>query len=195
MKITTGQGRDGSGGLLSPPTGTEATPIAKDARFAKRVDPLAELAPDRSATGGSAEPLSPEQAESLRDACLVLAQTARDAFREACTATNPDQADACLAAAKDALERLWAYAPLRARPFRDLLGLLEAALKRTELSQLTTTQRDVLRQAFSALPRWILDDETVEDFIDKFADHEIDITGPLRPMTPKRVRVIFQPIE
>lgn len=136
-----------------------------------------------------------EQASELRDACVALARRARDAFKEACSSETPDEAEASFASAKSVVEELWEYAYLRDRPFRDLLALLDAALKRAELTELSETKRDVLGQAFSALPRWMLDDTTVEGHIDRFAEHDVDIIGPLRATTGKRVRVTFEVIE
>ncbi len=135
------------------------------------------------------------QATELRDACVALARRARDAFSDACSTENPDEEEASFASAKNLIEDLWEYAYLRDRPFRDLLALLDAALKRAELMEFSETQRDVLSQAFSDLPRWMLDDTTVEGHIDRFAEYDVDITGPLRATTGKRVRVTFEVIE
>lgn len=136
-----------------------------------------------------------EQASELRDACVALASRARDAFEDACSTEDPDESEASFASAKSLIEDLWEYAYLRDRPFRDLLALLDAALKRAELLEFSGTQRDVLSQAFSDLPRWMLDDTTVEGHIDRFAEYDVDITGPLRATTGKRVRVTLEVIE
>lgn len=125
----------------------------------------------------------------------VLARRARDAFREACEATDPDQAEASFLAARYKLEELWQYAPVRDRAFRDLLGLLDAALRRTEWVDLSQSQRDVLRQAFADLPKMFLDDDLVGQHIERFADQAIDVLGPLRPATAKRIEVSFKEIE
>jgi hypothetical protein len=123
---------------------------------------------------------------------VALSRRARDAFRDACSSEDADEAEANFASAKSFIEELWEYAYLRDRPFRDLLALLDAALKRVELNDLNQTQRDVLSQAFSDLPRWMLEDTTVEGHIGRFAEYDIDITGPLRTSTGKRVRVTFE---
>lgn len=136
-----------------------------------------------------------EQATEFRDACVALGRRARDAFKDACSLETPDEAESSFSSAKSLIEDLWEYAYLRDRPFRDLLALLDAALKRAELIELSETQRDVLRQAFSDLPRWMLEDTTVEGHIDRFAEHAVDIMGPLRVTKGKRVRVTFEVIE
>ncbi len=136
-----------------------------------------------------------ERASELRDACVALACRARDAFNDACSTESPDESEASFASVKSLIEELWEYAYVRDRPFRDLLALLDAALKRAELMEFSETQRDVLSQAFADLPRWMLDDTAVEGHIDRFAEHDVDITGPLRAITGKRVRVTLEVIE
>jgi len=136
-----------------------------------------------------------EQASDARDECVSLARRARDAFKDACSATTPDESEAAFASAKHMLDDLWEYAYLRDRPFRDLLALLDAALKRAELAEFKEVQRNVLRKAFCDLPRWILDEATVEGHIIRFADHDVDITSPLRSSHGKRLRVKIEVIE
>ncbi|MBM4070492.1 MAG: hypothetical protein FJ271_16280 [Planctomycetes bacterium] len=138
---------------------------------------------------------SPEQAGEIRDICQQLACRARDAFKDACSSISIDEAEASLASTKGHIEELWEYAYLRDRPFRDLLALLDAALKRAALPDLNTAQRDVLRQAFADLPRWMLEDATVDDHIDRFAEHDVDIIGPLRATRGKRFVVSFEEVK
>src|SRR5262249_42073445 len=119
----------------------------------------------------------------------------RDAFQEACAAITPDEAEAAFASTKRLVEELWEYAYLRDRPFRDLLALVDAALKRADLAGFQEEQRKVVRQAFSDLPRWMLDEAAVEGHVLRFADHDIDITGPLRTTPGKRLRVKIEVVE
>jgi hypothetical protein len=137
----------------------------------------------------------PQPKEELRDACVSLARRARDAFSEACSSDDPDEADSSFASAKSLLDQLWDYAYLRDRPFRDLLALLEGALKPVELESLRDAQREAIRQAFDDLPRWMLDDSTVEGHIDRFAEEDIDPTAPVRGTPGKKVRVTIEVIE
>lgn len=134
-------------------------------------------------------------AEDARDSCISLARRVGDAFKEACESKEPDEADANYASVKGALEELWDYAYLRDRPFRDLLALLEAASKRAELAQFSETQRDAIARAFHDLPRWMLDEDTVTAHVERFADQDIDITGPIRSGHGQRIRVIFEEVK
>jgi hypothetical protein len=123
-----------------------------------------------------------------------MARRANEAFRDACEAQDGDEAEPNFLAAKKLTENLWEYAYLRDRPFRDLLALVDAALKRTDLLQLSQVQRDSIRQAFADLPRWLLDEDTVEKHIELFAEHDVDITGPLRSTNGRKVRVTFEEV-
>ena len=136
-----------------------------------------------------------EQARELRDVCVELARRAKNAFIDACSSAGPDEAETSFISAKSLLEELWDYAYLRDRPFRDLLALLDAALKRAELGEFDESQRDVLRQAFADLPRWLLDDAILASHIERFAEHNVDITSPLRAASGKKVRVTIEVIE
>jgi hypothetical protein len=60
-----------------------------------------------------------DEADRLLDACQAAARRARDAFKEACEAPGPDDAEASFLAAKLKLEELWNFAYLRDRAFRD----------------------------------------------------------------------------
>ncbi len=170
----------------APPS--EGTPLT-----VSRGSPLVQ--PDHGKSSGNEYQVEQtDEARELRDACVSLARRAGDAFSEACESTALDEADSNFSSSKGTLEELWGYAALRDRPFRDLLALLDAALKRTELGQLSDTQRDVIRQAFCDLPRWMLDDSAVEAHIERFADADIDILGPVRCREGQRVRVTFEEI-
>jgi hypothetical protein len=137
-----------------------------------------------------------DEADRMLDACQAVARRTRDAFKEACEALSPDDAEASFLASKDKLEELWKYAHLRDRPFRDLLALLTAAIKNAALSDLTDVQRDVLRQAFADLPKLYLDDDLVGSHIDRFAEHAIDeVLSPIRAASGKRLRVTIEEIE
>jgi hypothetical protein len=140
-------------------------------------------------------PVSPQKAEEARDLCVTLARRASDAFKDACNAPTADEAESAFATVKQMLEELWGYAYLRDRPFRDLLALLDAALKRASLVDLKENERDVLRQAFRDLPKWMLDICTVDEHIIRFADQGVDITSPLRPINGKQIRMKIEVIK
>src|SRR5260370_1042594 len=93
------------------------------------------------------EGTSPRAEEShmraVREECQAIARRARDAFAVACDSSDPDNAEASFFSAKDRLQELWAMAPYRDRPFRDLLGLLDAAIKKVDLTAFSQAQRDV----------------------------------------------------
>src|SRR5262249_14373183 len=48
-----------------------------------------------------------DQAPELRDVCVALACRSRDAFKDACSSENPDEAEASFASAKSLIEDLW----------------------------------------------------------------------------------------
>lgn len=132
--------------------------------------------------------------DEIRDECVAMARQTRDAFRDACDGGTGLDAELSFATTKRLIEDLWGYAYLRDRPFRDLLALLDAALKRVDFTTLHKTQRDVLRQAFSDLPRWLLDESTVQGHIERFAEHDIDVVGPLRSATGRKLRISIEEI-
>ncbi|HJT76146.1 MAG TPA: hypothetical protein VJ739_03000 [Gemmataceae bacterium] len=181
------------------------TTAGLDVQQPPAIDPTAEVrfedvvpkarAAKQASWAGDGQVRGVELAQELRDSCVALARRARDAFKDACSAGMPDEVEASFASAKGLIQELWEFAYLRDRPFRDLLGLLDAALKRAELSELSDCQRDVLRQAFADLPRWMLDEGTVEGHVDRFAEHGVDIIGPLRIATGKKVRVTFEVVD
>jgi hypothetical protein len=133
--------------------------------------------------------------EDFIDKSQSIARRARDAFRESCEADEEDQAETSFLAAKHKLQELWEYAAVRDRPFRDLLGLLDAATRYADLPNFTPAQRDILRQAFADLPRLYLGDDLVKEHIHHFAEHGVDILGPIRPTLPKRIEVTFRELE
>jgi len=135
-----------------------------------------------------------EKTRLLRDDCVAMARRASEAFADACEAETEDEAEASFLVAKRFVENLWEYAYLRDQPFRDLLALVDAALKRAELPQLSQAQRDSVREALSDIHRWLLDEDTVEEHIERFAEHDVDITGPLRSTTGRKVRVTFEEV-
>jgi hypothetical protein len=184
-------------GIVPPDTPTDA-PYCRDAAdttggakygFESRLDAPAVL---RRPEGF----VSQDEADRMLDTCQAVARRARDAFKEACEASSPDDAEASFLASKDKLEELWKYAHLRDRPFRDLLALLTAAIKNADLSDITAVQRDVLRQAFADLPKLYLDDASIEAHIDSFAEHAIDaVVSPIRATLGKRMKVTIEEIE
>jgi hypothetical protein len=178
------------------PTGAQTAPVFESSPDLRLYSPPL---PPRKVLGRQEEHAEElrrsEQAEELRDACLALARRARDAFREACSSNRPDEADASYASARGLLEDLWEYAYLRDRPFRDLLGLLEAALKGRERTDFHEPQREVLLKAFADLPRWLLDEDAVEGHIERFAEQDVDVTAPLRGLRGQRLRITVEGID
>jgi hypothetical protein len=158
---------------------TVPTPILKTIDNAPRTGPPALL----------------DSQHEIRDVCVSTARRALDSYAGACDAADPDQSEACYVAAKAALEDLWGYARWRDRYFRDLLALLEAAVKPRELTDFAPAQREALRRAFEDLPKWILDDRTLEEHIDKFAELDIDITAPIRPASSRRLRLTLEEMD
>jgi hypothetical protein len=117
----------------------------------------------------------------LLESSRVVARRAQDAFKEACQSADPDQTEVNFMEAKDKLKDLWKYAHLRDRPFRDLLALLQAAIQSADVAAIGQNQRDVLHQAFADLPKLCLEDNLVEQHIDRFAEHDLDgVVGPIR---------------
>jgi len=96
---------------------------------------------------------------------------------------------------RSTLEELWRFAKYRDMAFRDLLGILDAATKHTELEAFNCSQRDILRNAFQDLPGWTIDYGAIEAAIQKFAEFEIDITGPIREKTAKSYRITIEEID
>lgn len=135
------------------------------------------------------------ESDNLRDASQRIARNAWIAFRDACEANDLDQQESNYLAARSSLDELWGYAKYRDIPFRDLLSILTAATKYTPLKNFSSTQRDVLRDTFRDLPRWLLDYDTVLAHIEKFAEYDIDITSPIKEVSPKRFKVTIEEVE
>jgi hypothetical protein len=142
-----------------------------------------------------AEPRQELLAEDAREQCGQLARRARDAFKEACESDEPDQAESCYAAAVDAIKELWSLAPLRDQPFRDLLAALDAALRHGSITDFNTTQRNVIRSAFTDLPRWLLDEGAVADHLARFVEQDISVLGPIVPRANKRLRITIEELD
>lgn len=137
-----------------------------------------------------------DKADELLLASRALARRARDAFKEACESTDADEAEASFLAVKQSLTELADYLYLRDRAFRDLLGLLAAATRHVEFSAVETHQRDALSLAFADLPRMFLDDSTVEQHIDCFAEHGIDeVLRPVNSPKQKRLKITIEEVE
>jgi hypothetical protein len=137
--------------------------------------------------------LAPDEADRMLEACQAVARRARDCFKEACESEEPDEAETSYLAAKDKLEELRGYAHLRDRVFRDLLMLVLAAVKFTNLHDITPHQRDILRTAFADLPVLFLDSAAVERHIGSFADAGMDqVLDPIRPPKGKRLKVTIE---
>jgi hypothetical protein len=145
---------------------------------------------------GPAPVVEQDQAEGFPGASQVVARRARDAFKEAWESTNANQAAVHFLEAKDKLKDLWNYAHLRDRPFRDLLALLHAAILYAALDDLGPKQRDVLQLAFADLPQLFLKDSLVEQYIDCFAQHDLQgVVGPIRQPPEKRVDFTIKEID
>jgi hypothetical protein len=151
--------------------------------------------PEPPIARGVEAPLGASPADRLREDSLSLARRAWMSFRDACEANDSDVRDASYHAARSALDELWSYAKHRDRPFRDLLGMLTAATKRTDIEVFDNTQRDVLRGAFADLSRWLLDYDAVLRHIESFAEHGVDITGPLRSQPTRRLKITIEEAE
>ena len=108
---------------------------------------------------------------------------------------DQEGAEASYLAMRLAIEELWRFAKYRDMAFRDLLAILDAATKHTDLGAFGPTQRNVLRSVFQDLPTWLIEYEVVESAIQKFAEHNIDISGPIRSTTPRRFRVTIEEID
>jgi hypothetical protein len=104
-------------------------------------------------------------------------------------------AEQSLDVAKTTLDELWKFAKYRDRAFQDLLAIIEPALKRREISDFNSTQRDILRTAFTYLPQWMIDYDVVEELTEKFAEHDIDITGPITTLQNKRFKITIEEID
>ncbi len=132
---------------------------------------------------------------ALRDAAQGVARKARDAFRDACRTLDPDRGECSFMAMTSSLDELWDYAKYRDVPFRDLLGMLDAATKCSDIKDFGSEQRDALCNALNDLTSWLLDYEAVHDHIRRFAELGIDVTGPIRNAIPRRMRITIEELE
>lgn len=131
----------------------------------------------------------------VRDDSQDLARKARDAFRDACALKDADSSEASYLAVRSHLKDLWQLAKVRDRPFCDLLAILDAATRLAELADFNFTQRDVIRNAFQSLPKWLIGEDEVIEHIQKFAEFGIDITGPIRQKPGKKLRITIEEVE
>jgi hypothetical protein len=139
--------------------------------------------------------LASEGSEDVRDRMQAIARKARDGFRDACSTIDGDTAELNYIACRDALGALWEHAHLRDVPFRDLLAALSAAVNHTEFADFDESQRDVLRTAFTDLPRWLIEQAIVIEHLERFADHGVDILGPIRSQPKIAYRVVIEEID
>lgn len=133
--------------------------------------------------------------EAIRDAMQALARKARDSFRNACETSDEDSAEASYMTMRSSLEELWDFARYRDLAFRDLLAILDAATKHVDINRFNNNQRDALRNAFQDLPIWHIGIEDVDRTIERFAEFDIDITGPIRQQASKKYRVVIEEID
>ena len=141
------------------------------------------------------QPEETSDAAQLRDASQNAARNAWIAFKDACESEDPDRQEASYLAARSVLDDLWGFAKYRDAPFRDLLSILTAAIKHTPFEKFDGTQRDVLRNAFRELTRWLIDYNAVMGHIEKFAEYDIDITGPIRKAGAKKFKITVEEVE
>jgi len=133
--------------------------------------------------------------EHLKLNCGVRTRYARDMFIQSCEATDPEDAEASFSAANGAVDELWDFAQLRGVAFQDLLGLIDAAIRRVDdISSFNPNQRDILRQAFADLPRPFIEEATVSNYRKRFAEANIDILGPLRVADGVQYKVTIEEI-
>jgi hypothetical protein len=133
-------------------------------------------------------------AEDQLETSQGLARKARDSFRAACHATEPDRIETNFLASRYGLQELWDYATVRNRAFRDLLAALDAAVRYADFAAFSESQRTALNDAFDDLPKMFLEGDQVRRHLDRFAAEGIDILGPLRSKTSRRVEVTFREI-
>jgi hypothetical protein len=137
-------------------------------------------------------------AEALRMECDALARRSRDLFKDACKASHEsdvDLADANYLGAIQQLEDLWEFGHLRGQEFNDLLGLLSAATKHSELDEFNSEQRVEMMLAFEDLCTWLIDENSVERHIEEFARLDINILSPVLSPTGKRYRIQIEEID
>ena len=130
--------------------------------------------------------------EALKTSCGALARKARDAFTAACLGETVDDIDTQYESAVAALTELWPFAVYRDRPFRDLLGLLEASLRYRAIAEFNQDQRDAIKAAFTDLVHWHVDQSQYDQLLERFVESDIDIEAPLRAMNGKTVRVVIE---
>jgi hypothetical protein len=133
--------------------------------------------------------------EAIREAMQALARKARDSFRNACETSDEDSAEASYMTMRSSLEELWDFARYRDLAFRDLLAILDAATKYGDINRFNNNQRDALRIAFQDLPIWHIGIEDVDRTIERFAEFDVDITGPIRQQASKKYRVVIEEID
>lgn len=122
----------------------------------------------------------------------VLSRAARDCFQSVMdehSRGNVEAADAALSEAKDRIIELWPLAAFRAPPFRSLLGAVDAALRYHTVSEFNDTQLRCLMDAFRDLPRNGLLQDDVSKHMRAFAEHAVDVTGPLRGRPRSAVQI------
>ena len=138
------------------------------------------------------------EAEDHRLELNAKARAARDCMLTACSALqsgDEDVAESNYFSARDTILDMWEISAVRGRPFRRLLKLLDAALRRSQITDFDVSQRDELVFAFDALCATFLDEEHVTDCNFRFAQSGIDILGPIRRSKGQRLRVTIEESE
>lgn len=134
-------------------------------------------------------------AEMEKLACATTARKARDSFSDACQLNDPINAEASFSACTDAISELWGYVPLKGRPFQDLLGLLAAATKKRDFSEIDQQHHDTFQAAFWDLAKYFVEEEDVQSHRKRFAEVGIDILRPLQSANSPRLRITIEEID
>ena len=119
----------------------------------------------------------------------ALTRQARESFLVASKNADEDLADSSYREVVDTIEELWTLAELRAQPSRDLLGLLDAALKHREIGEFSTAKRTALYLALDTMAKPFVSQSDYEGHVDSFLDAEIDTFAPVRERRPQLLRL------
>jgi hypothetical protein len=134
-------------------------------------------------------------AQTPGDDSQRIARTAWLTFRDAINATDDDSREASYLAVRSYIDELWKYAKARDIPFRDLLGMLTAATKYAEFDSFGATQLVILYEALGTLAGWMIEEDAVMKYIERFAEHDIDISGPIMTPAAKKYKISIEVVE
>jgi hypothetical protein len=123
--------------------------------------------------------------------CKALCEKASADFIAACASKDPDSSEASMFSVIDSVDALWTFSDLRGRPFQDLVGLFDAALRGKAPADFSEGQRVALQLSFRALKRAFVAESDVAEIRDRFVDLDIDILRPIRrPPKGKGIRIV-----